>query len=98
MQGIEELKVGMRDGVLGTWKQLIPAYPQFHQDDKTTSLLWIEFREDFQDFTRIMRGMSRHMVIATACCHQKEFLYPMLILFPVSHGLRSKAFLSITME
>lgn len=50
MQGIDELKVGMRDGVLGTWKQLTPAYPQFHQDDKTTSLLWTEFREDFSGF------------------------------------------------
>jgi len=40
----------MIDGVLGIWKELTPAYPQFHQDDKTTSLLWTEFCKDFSEF------------------------------------------------
>lgn len=50
MQGIDEFRVGMEDGVLGIWDQLTPAYPVFHQDDKTTSLLWTEFEEDFSAF------------------------------------------------
>lgn len=27
-----------------------PAYPQFHEDDKTTSLLWTEYHGDFEIF------------------------------------------------
>ncbi|NCC16833.1 MAG: chloramphenicol acetyltransferase CAT [Clostridia bacterium] len=48
--GIEELRVGAKDGVLGYWKQLTPAYPQFHEDDKTTSLLWTEYHDSFSVF------------------------------------------------
>lgn len=40
----------MIDGVLGIWKELTPAYPVFHQDDKTTSLLWTDFEEVFSAF------------------------------------------------
>ena len=31
----QELRIGIRDGVLGYWDTLTPAYPQFHDDDKT---------------------------------------------------------------
>lgn len=44
------LRVGVKDGVLGHWDYLTPAYPQFHEDDKTTSLLWTEYYENFSDF------------------------------------------------
>lgn len=47
---IDEFRVGVRDGVLGHWKHLTPAYPQFHEDDKTTSLLWTEYHEKFSVF------------------------------------------------
>lgn len=47
---LEELRVGVRDGVLGHWETLTPAYPQFHKDDRTTSLLWTEYNENFPDF------------------------------------------------
>lgn len=30
--------------------KFFPAYPQFHEDDKTTSLLWTEFNQDFTVF------------------------------------------------
>lgn len=46
----EELRVAVKDGILGHWKTLTPAYPQFHEDDKTTSLLWTEYNECFQSF------------------------------------------------
>lgn len=46
----DELRVAVKDGVLGHWDKLTPAYPQFHEDDKTTSLLWTEYAEDFQEF------------------------------------------------
>lgn len=40
----------MKDGILGYWDNLTPAYPQFHEDDKTTSLLWTEYDNCFQTF------------------------------------------------
>jgi len=46
----EELRVGLKDGVLGHWKTLTPAYPQFHEDNKTTSLLWTQYNEKFEEF------------------------------------------------
>lgn len=46
----EHLRVAVKDGVLGHWQTLTPAYPQFHEDDKTTSLLWTEYDDCFQKF------------------------------------------------
>ena len=46
----EHLRVGIRDEVLGHWNTLVPAYPQFHEDDQTTSLLWTEYQACFHDF------------------------------------------------
>lgn len=44
------LCMSIKDGVLGFWDYLTPAYPQFHDDDKTTSLLWTEYDDNFQAF------------------------------------------------
>ncbi len=46
----QELRIAVKDGVLGYWETLTPAYPQFHEDDKTTSLLWTEYDNCFQSF------------------------------------------------
>lgn len=46
----EELRVAVKDGTLGHWQRLTPIYPQFHDDDKTTSLLWTEYDDCFQKF------------------------------------------------
>lgn len=46
----QELRIAVKDGILGFWDSLTPAYPQFHEDDKTTSLLWTEFNQDFAVF------------------------------------------------
>lgn len=46
----QELKVALKDGILGYWDCLTPAYPQFHEDDKTTSLLWTEYNDNFPEF------------------------------------------------
>lgn len=46
----EELRVAVKDGVLGHWDCLTPAYPQLHEDDKTTSLLWTEYNDNFPEF------------------------------------------------
>lgn len=46
----QELRIAVQEGVLGYWENLTPAYPQFHEDDKTTSLLWTEYDDCFQEF------------------------------------------------
>ncbi|MEM1486172.1 CatA-like O-acetyltransferase [Oscillospiraceae bacterium PP1C4] len=45
-----ELRVAKKEDILGYWEYLTPAYPQFHDDDKTTSLLWTEYNPDFMTF------------------------------------------------
>ena len=57
----EQLRVAVKDGVLGHWQTLTPAYPQFHEDDKTTSLLWTEHDECFQTFYKeYMEDIKKH--------------------------------------
>ena len=57
----DELRVAIKDGVLGHWKTLTPVYPQFHEDDKTTSLLWTEYDDCFQTFyQRYMDDTNTH--------------------------------------
>lgn len=46
----QELRISVQNGVLGYWNDLTPAYPQFHDDDKTTSLLWTEYDDNFRVF------------------------------------------------
>lgn len=46
----QELRIAVQDETLGYWDTLTPAYPQFHEDDKTTSLLWTEYHDTFQTF------------------------------------------------
>lgn len=57
----KELRVAVQDGVLGYWETLTPLYPQFHEDDKTTSLLWTEYDDCFQVFyDRYMEDTQVH--------------------------------------
>ncbi len=56
-----ELRTAVRDGVLGYWETLTPVYPQFHEDDKTTSLLWTEYDGCFKTFYgRCLEDTARH--------------------------------------
>ena len=56
-----ELRVSLKDNVLGHWDYLTPTYPQFHEDDKTTSLLWTEYNVDFAAFYRqYLADTSQH--------------------------------------
>lgn len=57
----KELSIAKQDGILGYWNYLTPAYPQFHEDDKTTSLLWTEYDENFNDFyKRYIEDTKQH--------------------------------------
>lgn len=56
-----ELRMAVRDGVPGYWENLTPTYPQFHEDDKTTSLLWTEYDGCFETFYgRYLEDTARH--------------------------------------
>lgn len=58
----EELfKVSLNEGVLGYWDSLNPAYPQFHEDDKSTSLLWTEYNTCYEKFyQRYLEDTKQH--------------------------------------
>ena len=45
-----EFKVAEKDGQLGYYDILTPLYAAFHDDDKTFSLMWTEYHEDFNVF------------------------------------------------
>ena len=45
-----EFKVAEKDGQLGYYDILTPLYAAFHDDDKTFSLMWTEYHEDFTVF------------------------------------------------
>lgn len=45
-----EFKVAEKDGQLGYYDALTPLYASFHDDDKTFSLMWTEYEEDFKAF------------------------------------------------
>lgn len=46
----QELRIAVKDEIIGYWDNINPIYPQFHDDDKTTSLLWTEYNDDFKTF------------------------------------------------
>ncbi|MBB5638101.1 chloramphenicol O-acetyltransferase type A [Pedobacter cryoconitis] len=43
------------NGVLGTWNHVVPSYTIFHNDDKTFSDVWSEYKEEFSDFYQIIQ-------------------------------------------
>lgn len=46
----QEFKIAYKDGVLGYYDTLTPLYASFHEDDKTFSLMWTEFSDDYESF------------------------------------------------
>lgn len=46
----QEFKIAYKDGQLGYYNYLTPLYATFHEDDKTFSLMWTEYNEDFTVF------------------------------------------------
>ena len=45
-----EFRTSIVDEVPGYWNNLTPLYPVFHENDKTTSLMWTEYSNDFKIF------------------------------------------------
>ncbi len=46
----EEFRLAKRDGKIGVYNYLTPLYAAFHDDDKTFSLMWTEYDDDFCSF------------------------------------------------
>lgn len=46
----QELRLVLKDNLLGYWDFLNPQYPVFHEDDKTITFLWTEYNQDFKVF------------------------------------------------
>lgn len=46
----QEFKIALNDGRIGFYSYLTPLYAVFHNDDKTFSLMWTEFDDDFSQF------------------------------------------------
>lgn len=45
-----EFKIAKKDGQLGYYDCLTPFYAVFHEDDKSFSMLWNEYNDDFRTF------------------------------------------------
>lgn len=56
----QELRIGLKDEALGVWDYLSPVYPQFHEEDKTTSLLWTEYNDNFTEFYNQYISDTKH--------------------------------------
>lgn len=46
----QEFRIAEKDGQLGEYNYLTPLYASFHDDDKTFSLMWTAFDDDFTAF------------------------------------------------
>ncbi|PHV69484.1 chloramphenicol acetyltransferase CAT [Sporanaerobium hydrogeniformans] len=43
-------RVAYKEGKLGYYNYLTPTYANFHSDDATTTIMWVEYRETFEAF------------------------------------------------
>ena len=46
----EDFRVAMKDGRLGHYNHLLPSFTNFHDDDKTSSVMWTDYDDDFTTF------------------------------------------------
>lgn len=69
-----EFKVGYEDDKLGYYDVLTPLYASFHEDDKTFSLMWTKYDEDYAVFyenyleNRRLYGNEHGVLAQTGMC------------------------------
>ena len=51
-----EFTTAVKDGKVGFYNSLTPMYAVFHNDDKTFSLMWTEYKEDFKEFYQLYKS------------------------------------------
>lgn len=52
----QNFKIALCDGKIGYWNSLTPLYATFHEDDKTISLMFTEYDNDFDSFYKAYIG------------------------------------------
>lgn len=57
----QEFRIAEKDGQIGYYDHLTPLYATFHEDDKTFSLMWTEYSDDFRAF------------YDAYCCNQHQY-------------------------
>lgn len=93
-----EFTTAVKDGKVGFYTSLTPMYAVFHDDDKTFSLMWAEYREDFKEFYQLYKSDNEKykdnhgILLKKTVCHQKT-----PIQCPVCHGLHSNILRCIAM-
>lgn len=48
----QKFRIADQDGQIGYYDSLTPLYATFHEDDKTFSLMWTEYDDDFRTFNQ----------------------------------------------
>lgn len=71
-----EFKIAEKDGKLGYYETLTPLYAAFHEDDKTFSLMWTEYNEDFKEFYRSYLENQKRFGKNHGILAQKQLLPP----------------------
>lgn len=57
----QEFKIAYREGEFGCYDTLTPLYAVFHNDDKTISLMWTEYDEEYSVFyDRYMENQKKY--------------------------------------
>lgn len=46
----EYFRIAYKDGKLGYYNYLLPSYANFHEDDQTTSVMWVDWENSFKTF------------------------------------------------
>lgn len=72
----EAFRLAVKDGELGAYNTLTPLYASFHEDDKTFSLMWTEFDDDFSAFHEAYLENQRRYGNNHGVLSQKEALPP----------------------
>lgn len=50
LNGQQEFRIAEKDGQIGSYDYLTPLYATCHEDDKTFSMMWTEYEDDFGAF------------------------------------------------
>ena len=84
-----EFRTAVKDGQIGYYDTLIPLYATFHEDDKTFSLMWTEYAEDFPEFyDNYLENQRLMATIMVSCRSLAWFRLKMHTRFHVCRGYR----------
>lgn len=71
-----EFKIAQKDGQLGYYDTLTPLYASFHDSEKTFSLMWTEYNDDFHTFYQAYLENQKRYGENRGILSQKDMLPP----------------------